>query len=70
MHQQILELLMFSIAIFFLPQSEYLYILIVFQILIGNVNSVSLHVFFFVISYSYVWFICLHCYVSMNREIP
>ena len=33
MHQQLLELLIFSIATIFLPQSEDLYVLVVFQIL-------------------------------------
>ena len=33
MHQQLLELLILSIATFFPPQSEDLYILIVFQII-------------------------------------
>ena len=50
MHQQLLEFLLFLIATFFLPQSEDLYILIVFQIYlfisIGNIKSISFHVFY------------------------
>ena len=26
--------------------------------------------FFFVTFYSYVWFVCLNCFLCMNREIP
>ena len=39
-------------------------------IFIGNVKSIILHVFFFVIFYSCVWFIFLYSSACVKREIP